>query len=782
MNARNHLQSAVALIGLVSLAGALFIGFSPATSGLTLSLDDISARYSYFFSRGAPLARKVVAVSVDDYSLRMIKARWPWQRSLYARVIDTASAQGAEAVVFDLLFNGPSEDLQEDAALAAAIGSARCGVVLSYGIDVQKAELIMPPEEIAANARLGLLNSPLDPDERHRRLRAFVTTGNQPHYSLALQGAAFLLREEPAVIARRLPLSGDKTFLINYLVKPGDPRLMEVSFYDFLEQQRELEARFGKDYLRGALLLVFPRAEILHDTSVTPLGKMPGGYLHLNGILDIIEGKVPARDDLVALALCCVVLAVMAFVLGRFTVMIAAAFGLGLAVCVFWLQVAFRLNGIFFSAAPAVSAIALYLVLFFAWKYLFFFARLIEIKSKATLDPVREMFTARYFFYRLELEHDQLHMKGGLFLFLFHCEGLAAGLKDMDLAGQRRFWERVRERLAVKRSFWAAFSPENFAGALFLSDPGDAERQLAGLRSGLVAVFAETGAGCRVKAGCIRYKKELPLRELVYPFFEELKALERDTVMFSPVPGIAAKAYPSRQGEESGFLDGLAEDIEEKNRQLLSLVASLSKEYAKAREIFFEVISSLVNALEARDPYTQGHSLRVCNYSVAIARKLGWTNEEVEKIRKAAFLHDLGKIGIPDGVLHKKGKLTDEEFDFIKKHELISVKILEPIKELADILPWILHHHEKWNGKGYPHGLAGTAIPRASQIISLADVFDALATGRDYKLALSVEESLAEIEKGRGEHFDPELVDVFMALFRDPESKNSLLFGANVLK
>ena len=782
MNARNRLQSAVVLVGLISLAGALFFAFSPFTSGITSSLDDISARYARSVSRGDRLARKVVAVAVDDYSLRMVQSRWPWKRSLYARLIDAASARGAEAVVFDILFNGPSDPRQEDAALAASIAAARCGVVLSYGIDAQKEELIVPPEEITAKARMGMVNSPLDPDESDRRLRAFITIGEQTHYSLALQSAAYLLREEPAALAQRLPLFGDKTFLIDFLVVPGDPRVIEASFYDFLEQPQKLEARFGKDYLAGAVVLVYPKAAVLHDNSATPLGKLPGGYLHLNGMLDILGGKVPARDDRVSLVVCCALLAALAFVLGRFTALVASVLGLGLLICAFWLQVFARLHGMVFSVVPAAAAIVLYLVLFFAWKYLFFFTRLMEIKSKATLDPVREMFTARYFFYRLELERDQLRMKGGLFLFLFHCDGLAAGIKDMDLAAQRKFWEKVRERVAVKHSFWASFSPEDFAGAVFFSDPEEAQRQLEGLRAGLIAVFAECGAGCGLKAGCVRYKKELPLREMMYQFFAELKLSEREIVMFDPANTSLSKTRQSRAAEESGFLDGLAEDIEEKNRQLLSLVSSLSKEYAKAREIFFEVISSLVNALEARDPYTQGHSLRVCNYSVALAQKLGWNKEELDKLRKAAFLHDLGKIGIPDSVLHKKGKLTDEEFDFIKKHEIIGVKILEPIKELADILPWILHHHERWNGKGYPHGLAGRAIPRASQVISLADVFDALVTGRDYKLALSVEESLEEIERGKGEQFDPELTLVFVALLRDPESKNSLLFGGNVLK
>ena len=170
----------------------------------------------------------------------------------------------------------------------------------------------------------------------------------------------------------------------------------------------------------------------------------------------------------------------------------------------------------------------------------------------------------------------------------------------------------------------------------------------------------------------------------------------------------------------------------------------------------------MVNALEARDSYTEGHSERVSKYALMVAERLGWALEEREKLRKAALLHDLGKIGIPDRILHKREKLNEEEYDMIKKHEVIGVKILEPLKDLSDILPWILYHHEKWDGTGYPHGLSGNAIPEASQIISLVDVYDALTTGRDYKVAFSTEDSIKEILSKKGTSFNPKLVDIFI--------------------
>lgn len=283
------------------------------------------------------------------------------------------------------------------------------------------------------------------------------------------------------------------------------------------------------------------------------------------------------------------------------------------------------------------------------------------------------------------------------------------------------------------------------------------------LKNNLQAILAEKGIQSAVKVGYARLKKNYPARELLFVLSNELKQAKEEVVSFEDkqLAGLISPAL-LKAGQAGKFLESLDQDIEEKNRELLSLLDNLSKEHAKTEEAFFQIIASLVNALEARDPYTQGHSERVCFYAVRVSERLGWDRREQEKLKKAALLHDLGKIGIPDNILHKRDKLTDEEFDFIKKHEIIGVKILEPLKEMADILPWILYHHERWDGKGYPHGLAGENIPQAARIISLADVFDALTTGRDYKQAFPKDEAINEIIKNKGSQFDPKLADIFI--------------------
>jgi response regulator RpfG family c-di-GMP phosphodiesterase len=179
--------------------------------------------------------------------------------------------------------------------------------------------------------------------------------------------------------------------------------------------------------------------------------------------------------------------------------------------------------------------------------------------------------------------------------------------------------------------------------------------------------------------------------------------------------------------------------------------------------MYVRSIDAMVKALEAKDFYTRGHSQRVTIYSVAIAREMGLVEQEVEDLRRASVLHDLGKIGVRETVLNKPGKLDPEEFREVVRHPELSVSILEPIPFFRPLLPAILHHHERYNGQGYPGGLAGDEIPLLSRIMSIADTFDAMTSTRAYRKALPVEEATAELRRCAGTQFDPDIVPIFLA-------------------
>lgn len=180
------------------------------------------------------------------------------------------------------------------------------------------------------------------------------------------------------------------------------------------------------------------------------------------------------------------------------------------------------------------------------------------------------------------------------------------------------------------------------------------------------------------------------------------------------------------------------------------------------REMSRDSLTVLANAIDAKSRWTAGHSQRVTALAEAIGRKLGVHGPEAEILRRGGLLHDVGKIGVPREVLDFPGRLSDDQFAIIKGHPRIGVTILEPMKVFRPILPIVLHHHERWDGKGYPDGLKGKRIPRLARILAVADVFDAMSTPRPYRDALTKEFVVSHIEEGAGTQFDPEVVQGFL--------------------
>jgi putative nucleotidyltransferase with HDIG domain len=209
----------------------------------------------------------------------------------------------------------------------------------------------------------------------------------------------------------------------------------------------------------------------------------------------------------------------------------------------------------------------------------------------------------------------------------------------------------------------------------------------------------------------------------------------------------------------SSTLKGQTDQLRKRSKDLMAA-------YAKLEESSLEAIESLNATVEAKDHYTAGHSLRVQRIAVAIGEELELPKDRLDPLRLGALFHDIGKLRVPDAVLLKPARLTDEEFDLIKRHSEDGAHIVGKFGPLRATVPMIRHHHERWDGKGYSDGLAGEEIPLEGSVVGLADAWDAMTTDRPYQRALTLENAFAEVRNGRGTQFAPDVVDAFFAAYR----------------
>ncbi len=201
-----------------------------------------------------------------------------------------------------------------------------------------------------------------------------------------------------------------------------------------------------------------------------------------------------------------------------------------------------------------------------------------------------------------------------------------------------------------------------------------------------------------------------------------------------------------------------------RTEEKLRHIEELRLSHMQLADLYLATIKSLALAIDAKDQYTHEHILRVQRYAVRTAEELGITGSELDGLRTGALLHDIGKLGVPEYVLLKPGRLTDEEFAKIKKHPEIGAAILEPVGFPWPVLPVVKYHHEKWDGTGYPEGLKGEEIPLTARVMAVADVYDALTSNRSYRNAWPHERAISEIQKSAGKHFDPRVVDAFVSV------------------
>lgn len=218
------------------------------------------------------------------------------------------------------------------------------------------------------------------------------------------------------------------------------------------------------------------------------------------------------------------------------------------------------------------------------------------------------------------------------------------------------------------------------------------------------------------------------------------------------------------------YYESVIAEIDHADIMKAEIKKQTSEALARAHEferLSYEVVEALAKTIDVKDKYTNGHSFRVAAYSAAIAEKLGWSRSEVDNMYREALLHDIGKIGIPDAVLNKPGRLTPEEYEEIKKHTIYGKTILDGLEDMKNTAEVAMYHHERYDGTGYPTGLSGEDIPPHARIVAIADAYDAMHSDRIYRKAMDSERIRQEFIDQRGMHFDPVYADAIICLIDD---------------
>ncbi len=732
----------------------------------------------YIFPSFSSKAKDIVVVAIDERSRQYLGIKWPWRRSVTARLIEKIAQGSPKVIGLDILFSGSSTP-EDDRLLSQVLDKFSKRIVLGYVI--KKGLVDLPYQEFRKGVSLGFVNKPSsfyrDRGERNvaRTLRAFYIDEQKIiHYSIEIKILAKYLglREENIKVNIEKGLSlDDKLFIpsrrgvipINYLVHPAD--FFTIPAYLILED------KINPLVFKDKIVLVGATDPLIHDLHYTPLGIMPGISIIGNSLVMMLTQRFIKEISLGLLILLTIFVGIVfIFINKKMSLGSASLITFFILTIFYFLALYLRSKDwefdyftFFFLAISAYLSSNVY-----KYSYLIYVSN--RLKNLAIKDPLTDFYTFRYFMVKIEEDLKDKLKEFVVVIFLvkdyrrfvidLSFDEIKASLRMVANFLDNRFKEipfyslnfRIsQDAMGVVLNTNRKKDIENFVNQLL----EEINRKGIPLKDKTISISLKAGIVYK-KSNLVSTKEEL-MSKIEYLLKELRKKEDKNliTMEIEERKGWERKEKTLSQDD----MEFLLSDVEERNRELERMLKELLDSKKETEEAYFQLIRSLIKALEEKDSFTQGHSERVARYAKAIAEEVGLDREKCELIYKAGLLHDIGKIGIPDYLLHKKGKLTEDELSLIRKHEIMSVDILKPIKAFEKLLPIILHHHERYDGTGYPYGLSKDMIPQESQILAVADAFDAITCGRGYKKGMSVEEAIKEIERGSGTQFNPKYVE-----------------------
>lgn len=755
---------------------------------------------------------EIVVVAIDSGSIESAGLRWPWKRSLFAELLKRISAQGPKAVFFDFTFSGES-DKEADALFAQEIKNSGNVILAGY---VEGGKFFGPLDALASSARgIGWVNKKRDDSLSARQAIELFANSPGGGYDYGVEAKLLALSlggplDKLSYDNHRITISKDFSF-------PAEFGLLPISYSVRLEDfktvpaslvlgQSQPEAGLFKD----KIVMIGMTANISHDIHLTPIGKIPGIYINAYALLtlmsgDFISGLPYAYDNFFLLKLISMgdfksampyAVSILMFLLSAFlggfiplrlkardSFFLLAAIMAGMVLVYFFLAVRFNFRmdmfGLLLLMGISYLAVEVY-------KYANLIADSEKIKLAAIVDPKTGVYTKRYFqLFVQSLAQKPARPRSHIFG-VVHISEFSGLRKDEP----RNLPDLIKALAAMLRRqmgndvLIAQSSEESLSFCSLNSARKKADKSLLELILEINSRdFSVNNKAVKISARCAvvdfpreHIKSYVDMALTAHAVLKRVEANpESPLAVFDEkidkiVRGSVSLEDDSKVMPESE-LGYVSLDLEARNKELEAALENLKEEQRKNEQHYFQTMHSLVKALEEKDPYTAGHSERVGFYATELAVGLGLEKKEVAAVNKAAYLHDIGKIGLPDAVLHKKERLSDEDFAHIKRHMMDGAKILEGLPFFEESVPYILYHHERYDGRGYPHGLSGNMIPRGAQIIAVADSFDAMTTGRGYNKPLMLEEAIGELKKSSGAQLNPVYAAKFIELLEAKKIK-----------
>ena len=702
--------------------------------------------------RSVPPCSNVVVVGIDDASLSQF-GQLPWPRQRYAKAIRALSAAGAESIALDMWFPEADDPAADDDLRQAAQQAGNVFVGLCFAEEKPRVKVTRSNRALVEGAlQEAHVNVIADSDGQVRRVpwEKHTLAERFLFMPVALAARHFGVRPEEVRAEQNVLRIGDVRFPLEtqpdgsgaFLVDLPDTR--DYFEQDYVSFRDVVNGRFKPEQVRGKIVLI---GQVIvgggyADTWKTARGRKFGVVLLSEVTQQILDGR-----SLIATPKMWTVL----------------------------LTLALALSGAFlFYPRHAVLGLGAHLLLLgFVWAFFFLglarYGRVLEpapltaaVVGSLAVGMIGSLRSASRELVQDARAMDILHRLGETLVSTSGMPSIVTGKRpdvsqSFVLPGQTPhvLLQTIAQAVGARQ------------GALFLArQQGPGLTRIASLAGD--GPLPATEFADRVNQRLCRsggaFASSDPARDLAFEAAPAPATLLAMPLSFNGQVMGAVHLYGKHAAEASSGARFTPAD--------LRLVAIMAQQtmiglenaslYEGMRGIFMSATLALANAVDAKDPYTRGHSERVLGYSELLARALDLPIQDVESVKMAAVLHDIGKIAIPDKILHKPGRLTVEEYSVVRAHPARGEAILAPLEELRPLRPGIRHHHERFDGKGYPDQLIGRNIPLHARIICVADSFDAMTSKRYYRNAKSLEEALEEIARCSGAQFDPELAEYFI--------------------